>query len=169
MELKKWIGSIKLWIRKYKYAAVVLFVGLLLMMIPAREKTHIQKTESEAKNAQIKTDLASELSEILSSIDGAGNVKVMLTESEGERTLYQTDTTYTQSEANTTSKTQTILISDSSRNQSGLIHQKNPPIYRGAVVLAQGADEPTVRLAIVDAVGKATGLGADKISVLKMK
>jgi stage III sporulation protein AG len=39
----------------------------------------------------------------------------------------------------------------------------------GAVVIAQGADDPSIKLAIVDAVTKATGLGANKISVLKMK
>ena len=169
MELKKWSGSIKTWIAKYKYALIVLLVGLLLMMIPSREPASGLKTESESKEVLKNVDLATELSEILSNVQGAGKVKVMLTESEGERTLYQTDTTYSQSDTNTNSKTQTILITDSDRNETGLIHQKNPPIYRGAVVLAQGADEPTVRLAIVDAVSKVTGLGADKISVLKMK
>ncbi len=169
MELKKWSGSIKTWIAKYKYALIVLLVGLLLMMIPSREPESGLKTESESKEVLQNVDLATELSEILSNVQGAGKVKVMLTESEGERTLYQTDTTYSQSDTNTNSKTQTILITDSDRNETGLIHQKNPPIYRGAVVLAQGADEPTVRLAIVDAVSKVTGLGADKISVLKMK
>jgi stage III sporulation protein AG len=139
------------------------------MMIPSRESASGPKTESESKEVLQNVDLATELSEILSNVQGAGKVKVMLTESEGERTLYQTDTTYSQSDTNTNTKTQTILITDNDRNETGLIHQKNPPIYRGAVVLAQGADEPTVRLAIVDAVSKVTGLGADKISVLKMK
>jgi len=39
----------------------------------------------------------------------------------------------------------------------------------GAVIVCQGADDPQVRLSIVDAVSKVTGLGSDKISVLKMK
>jgi stage III sporulation protein AG len=36
-------------------------------------------------------------------------------------------------------------------------------------VVCQGADDPVVKLLIVDAVSKVTGLGADKISVMKMK
>ena len=168
MEMKKWNGSIKLWISKYKYALAVLLVGLLLMMIPSKQASTGTKIVSEPVKSQQSTDLASELSEILSSMEGAGKVKVMLSVSEGERTLYQTDTTDSQSDTNTNSKTQTILITDSNRNQTGLIHQTNPPIFRGAVVLAQGADEPTVKLAIAEAVSKATGLGVDKISVLKM-
>ena len=169
MELLKWNGNIKAWLRKYKYAMAVLLVGLLLMMIPTRQNTSGNKMENEPQSVIKNQDLASELTEILEDIQGAGKVKVMLSEAEGERILYQTDSTYTQSEQSTSSKTQTILITDSNRNQAGLVHQKNPPIYRGAVVLSQGADNPTVRLAIVDAVGKATGLGADKIAVLKMK
>ncbi len=169
MELLKWNGNIKVWLRKYKYAMAVLLVGLLLMMIPTRQTTSENEMKNEPLSIIENPDLASELTEILEDIQGAGKVKLMLSVAEGERILYQTDSTYTQSEHNTSSKTQTILITDSNRNQSGLIHQKNPPVYRGAVVLSQGADEPTVRLAIVDAVGKATGLGADKIAVLKMK
>ena len=169
MELNKWNAGIKSLLAKYKYALAVLLVGLLLMMIPTRERITEETTESKPAEAVQSVDLASELKDILCAIEDAGNVKVMLTVAEGERTLYQTDSTYSQSENNTNTKTQTILITDSERNQTGLIHQKNPPIYRGAVILAQGADEPTVRLAIVDAVSKATGLGADKISVLKMK
>ena len=169
MELLKWNGNIKSWIRKYKYAMVVLLIGILLMMIPNHQTIPEDKTEIETKNMIQNQDLAYELSELLGSIQGAGRVKVMLTISEGESTLYQTDSTYSQSGTGTNSKTETILITDSNRNQTGLIHQKNPPIYRGAVVLSQGAENPTVRLAIVEAVSKATGLGADKIAVLKMK
>lgn len=169
MELLKWNGNIKAWISKYKYVMAVLLIGVLLMLIPARETVPVETIAKEPNSAVQSQDLASELSEILEGIQGAGNVKVVLSVAEGEKTIYQTDSTYTQSEANTSSKTQTILITDSDRNQAGLIYQMNPPVYRGAVVLSQGADEPTVRLAIVDAVGKATGLGADKIAVLKMK
>ena len=68
-----------------------------------------------------------------------------------------------------TTKTDTVTVTDAQRNESGLIRQVNPPVYKGAVIVCQGADNAAVRLAIVDAVGKATGLGADKISVLKMK
>lgn len=169
MELLKWNGNIKAWVSKYKYAMAVLLVGVVLMLIPTGKTSPTENTVKQTEYTVQDQDLASELSEILEEIQGAGKVKVVLSVAEGERTVYQTDSTYTQSEANTSSKTQTILITDSDRNQSGLIYQKNPPIYRGAVVLSQGADESTVRLAIVDAVGKATGLGADKIAVLKMK
>ena len=59
--------------------------------------------------------------------------------------------------------------SDSSRNETGLIRQIIPPVYRGAVVLCQGAENANIRLQIVEAVKSVTGLSSDHITVLKMK
>ena len=114
-------------------------------------------------------ELEERLSALLSQVSGAGNVQVILTMSSGEETLYQANEDVSTQENGMTTKTDTVTVTDAQRNESGLIRQVNPPVYKGAVVVCQGADNAAVRLAIVDAVGKATGLGADKISVLKMK
>ena len=39
----------------------------------------------------------------------------------------------------------------------------------GAIIVCQGGDSPTVRLNIVEAVSNVTGIGSDRITVLKMK
>ena len=62
-----------------------------------------------------------------------------------------------------------MRVRDSNRNQTGLVCQIDPPTYLGAVVLCQGAENSTVRLAITQAVSNATGLGYHKITILKMK
>lgn len=156
-------------IAKYKYVWIVLLVGMVLMMIP--EKTTQEPTTQTQQPAVTQTEesIAKQLEGILTHVKGAGQVKVMLSVAQGERTIYQTDSSYSQGESSTDTRTQTILITDSQRNETGLVHQKNPPVYQGAIVLAQGADDPVVKLAIVDAVSDVTGLGADKISVLKMQ
>lgn len=41
--------------------------------------------------------------------------------------------------------------------------------FTGAIVLCQGADHPEVRLKIVEAVAAFTGLGSNRIMVMKMK
>lgn len=156
-------------IGKYKYVCIVLLVGMVLMMIPEKNESITQTESEQAYNQKEENTTQEQLEEILCRIEGAGNVKVMLSIAQGERTVYQTDSTYTQNETNTDTKTQTILITDSGRNETGLIHQINPPVYQGAIVLAQGAEDPSVKLAIVNAVSNVTGLGADKISVLKMQ
>jgi stage III sporulation protein AG len=106
---------------------------------------------------------------MLSKIEGAGRVEVVLSVSTGEEIVYQTDHETDISDGKESIHSKTILISDSQRTQNGLVKQINPPIYLGAAITCQGADNPVVKLAIVDAVSTLTGLGADRISVLKMK
>ena len=154
-------------IGKYKYVWIVLLIGMLLMMMPDKNERKV-KTQSEEPAAVTEENLEDKIETILSHIEGAGRVEVLLTVAQGERILYQTDSSYTQGESNTDSRTQTILVTDSQRNETGLIHQKIPPVYMGAIILAEGADQPRVKLAIVDAISDATGLSTDKISVLKM-
>ena len=103
-----------------------------------------------------------------SQIQGAGKVEVMLTVAFGEKTIYQTDEHISGGE-NVSTRVETVIVTGADRSQNGLIQQINPPVYLGAIVVCQGADRSVVRLAIVEAVSKVTGLGADRISVLKMK
>lgn len=110
-------------------------------------------------------DMEDRLETILSGIDGAGTVQVLLTEESGRQTLYQTDI---QSDDSRRSE-DTVLVEDAARTESGLVRQTLEPKYRGAVVLCDGADRSAVKLAIVEAVGCVTGLGADRICVLKRK
>jgi stage III sporulation protein AG len=169
MDLSRWKTDIKEYFGKYKYVLVVLIAGIVLMILPGKDMKTVQIQEDQETEQLTAADIDTELEDILTHISGAGKVKVMVSVAQGERTIYQTDTTYSARENNTDSRSQTILITDSGRNQAGLVHQVNPPTYQGAIVLAQGGDNPVVKLALVDAVSKVTGLGADKISVLKMK
>lgn len=150
-------------IKKYRYAALILLVGLLLMWIPGRKEdgTSLVTVTDEAAE----TDITAELTDILTQIEGVGTVKVMLTIEAWEYTIYQSD----ENRNGETIRTETVIITDSDRNEHPLISQIKPVTYRGAIIVCQGADSPATKLAIVEAVSRVTGLGADCISVLKMK
>lgn len=161
IELKSRVLSI---IKEYKYAAIILAAGLVLMTLPSKKPASAPSTQQE-KEVVTTQPLQDSLSTILSSMDGAGKVKVLLTQSQGERTIYQTDV----QEGEKDIKESTVIISGTGKEQMGLVQQTLAPKYLGAVVLCQGADNASVRLAIVEAVSSATGLSTDKITVLKMK
>lgn len=165
MELKKISGKISGALGKYKYAALVLIIGLALLLIPGKNAQQSPvSSEPEPEAGQLGIDSDS-LAEILQTIQGAGKVKVLLSTATGENTIYQVD-----SDASTAGdKWETVIITDSQRSESGLIKQINPPTYLGAIVVCQGAGSPAVKLAITQAVSKITGLGADQICVLTMK
>lgn len=154
--------------RKYKYPLCILLLGLLLLTLPSgNEKEEVPAVPTDAPKQGM--TIAQELTEILSRMDGVGKVQVMLTLATGEKTVYQTDDEDSSSESTSGIRRKTVIITDTQRNQSGLIQQIDPPTYLGAIVVCQGADRPSVRLALVEAVSKITGLGANQISILKMK
>lgn len=155
-------------VKKYRYAFLVLLIGLALMLIPSRSGESTSQPEPTEQAQQEQPDIARQLEEILTQIQGAGKVSVMLTVASGEKTIYQSDVDLSGGEDGT-SRSDTVIITDENRAEKGLVQQVNPPVYQGAVIVCQGADSASVRLAIVEAVSKVTGLSSDRISVLKMK
>lgn len=153
-------------LKKYKYILVVILAGIFLMALPEK-KTEQPKVSEPA--AVSEPSLQESLSKILSKIEGAGKVEVLLTQAEGTETLYQTDEERSAGETTTDRKQKTVLVTNSAREETGLVRQVNPPTYQGAVILCQGGDNARIKLAIVEAVANATGLSTDKITVLKMK
>lgn len=155
------MGSIKQQIigliKEYKYVALILAIGVLLMLLPEKQP------DEETAPAMEKNILSQEerLEDILGQIRGVGRVRVLLTTAAGEQNIYVYD--------EDTAGREVVVITDSQRSQSGLISQVLPPTYLGAVIVCQGGDEASVRLSITEAVSDATGLSADKITVLKMK
>ena len=153
-------------LKKYKIALLVLLAGIGLMLLP----TGRTPTETPAAvPTQPKVTLQESLEAILSQIAGAGEVRVLLTEKSGAETVYQMNEDRATGDNREDTRREAVLISDGTREKTGLVRKINSPTYQGAVVICQGADSPAVRLAILQAVKSATGLTADCISVLKMK
>lgn len=152
---------------KYRYALIVLSVGIILMLWPGKSESQTQPVPTSEELTE-STGITQELSQILEQIRGVGKVRIMLTVAAGEMMIYQYDEDLQKGETGSV-KTETVIVTDGQRNEKGLIRQVNPPEYRGAIVVCQGGDQPSVCLAVVDAVSKVTGLSSDRISVLKMK
>ena len=154
-------------LKKYRYVLLVLLVGLFLMLMPPAQKQQQPVTETVIRESGM--TLQEELEELLSQLEGAGRVKVLLTQSAGERKVFQTNDQSEHSENSGTVRKDTVIVADAERGESGLVQQTLGPVYLGAVVLCQGAESASVRLAVIEAVSSATGLATHHISVLKMK
>ena len=155
-------------LKKYRYALLVILAGILLLTLPGQE-ANVEDAADSIPKKETEPTLERDLAEILSLIDGAGRVEVLLTSVKGEETVYQTDEDISSGEHSADQRSDTVLITGEGRLETGLIKQINPPIYRGAVIVCQGAGNPQVRLSVVEAVMSVTGLTSDKITVLKMK
>lgn len=159
-------GKAVLWLKEYRYVLLVLALGIVFMLLPQGSSEKKEEAVPQEQEAISEVTLQEKLEEILSRVQGAGKVRVLLSEAEGKEIQYQTDEEERSQDAY---QRDTVILSDSGRNQSGLIKQINPPKYLGAIILCQGADSASVKLALMEAVSNATGLTTDRISVMKMK
>lgn len=148
--------------RKYPYMILSVLAGILLMTWPQPKQKPVESTVQEGASQE---SLEQSLEEILGRVSGAGRVEVLLSVQEGECVLYQTDEILGPQDT----RRDTVLVTDADRRESGLVRQVKPPVYRGAVIVCQGAENPRVKLSVVEAVKSVTGLSADRITVLKMK
>lgn len=158
-------------LKSRKLLLLCLLAGLILVLLPdGREEASAPAAEPVTLSAA--EDLERRLEALLSQVDGAGKVQVLLTLDAGEETRFQTDTvTETRNAEGTAeeSNTVTTVLTDTGNDTVPVAVQVTAPVYRGAVVVAEGADRAAVRLELTEAVMRLTGLGADRISVIKMK
>ena len=152
---------------KYKYVLLILAVGIILMSLPEGQRRPVQQeipaVQPESANR------TEELEDILGQIAGVGKVRVLLTEAAGAETIYQTDEDSSTASDSDRLRVETVIVSNASREEQGLVRSITPPVYLGAIIVCQGGDSPTVRLSIVEAVSNVTGISSDRITVLKMK
>ena len=153
--------------KQYRYGFLILLLGVGLMLLPTGDGAKQEAPTTTEFSEPV--SLEDRLSQILSRMEGVGKTEVMLTWEMGEQTLYETKEDSSVSDTSEQFRREPVIITDSTRQEQGLIQQVISPVYRGAIIVCQGGGSPAVKLAIVEAVSDVTGLSADKITVLKMK
>lgn len=83
---------------KYKYALLVLLLGVVLLLLPsggkaAKAETPAAQAPAQQEMAEDAAVLQAQLGKLLSRIQGAGEVEVILTLRTGTQYVYQTDVT----------------------------------------------------------------------------
>lgn len=165
-------GVRKLW-DKYKFVGLTVLIGVGLLLWPSGKKTTATtiSTPAAAALAAAERDLQADMEEILGTISGVGQVKVLLTvDSDGERQLAQnTELAYSGSTAapeDYSRRSETVLV-DGAAGDGTVVVRTVYPTYRGALVVCQGGDRAEVKLAVTEAVAALTGLSADRVTVAK--
>ena len=164
------LGRVPAFVKKYAPALALGLIGILILLWPKKQTAQKTETSGAAQPAaQSLLETEQRLAALLAHIEGAGEVQVMLSLRTGAETVYQTDTKRSSGESGDTQETTTVLCTQSGSSKTPLVKKTEYPVYQGAVVVCAGADSAQVRLAIVEAVSSLTGLGSDKITVVKMK
>lgn len=144
----------------------------------AQKNQTIQEKESQVVE---QNELEQKLEAILSKIEGAGNVEVLITYSQSSELVpvYNESSTVSTTEESDQqggtrrieeNTTQKEVIYEENSGQKELVTQKviNPKV-EGAIILAEGAEDSAVKTNIVQAVEAVTGIATHKIQVFTSK
>ena len=161
---KEWGGKVKTVAERYKFVLLVLLAGVVLLLWPTGEPSD-QSGTGTTQTQEVDYDveaLEEKLSRTLSKVEGAGTVEVVLSVQSGPRQILARDSDRETGEGESHSQETTVILS----RGSGV---EDTPQFRGALVVCSGGGDPSVRLALTEAVSALTGLGADKISICEGK
>ncbi len=169
MKKIKWA---ELW-KKYKFVVLILLVGFILMLVPSHKKqtTAVKEKATQQENFSLE-EAENKMEAILSQIDGVGQLDLMLTLKSGSQLELAQNAEKSQKNGDaseTRTQNETVTINQGGGYQEIVVTGQTYPIYQGALVVCEGADDSAVRLAVTDAITSLTGLGADKITIVRWK
>lgn len=153
---------------QYKYVLIVIAAGILLLLWPTGDGKR-QAADGILPEPQEDFDLEAleeKLSRTLSQVEGAGKVTVTLTLKNGMEQVPATDRSTSAGERENRVEEKTVVVSTGS-GQEAVVRMQRYPVFQGALVVCEGADQAQVRLAMTQAVSALTGLGSDRITVCK--
>lgn len=150
IEWKQWSERLK----SCRYPLLILLVGVLLLLTPGKHKADAEPETKPELSAQSEQQ---RLEDILEQIDGVGAASVLLSYRTSAETEYLSD------------DDGTVILSAGSGTQTAVVLRTIQPAYQGAVVVCSGGGDASVKLQVVEAVSKFTGLGAGAISVFPLK
>lgn len=157
-------------LKQYKFVIIIIVAGIILLALPAGDdkKEETVTTEGVAGGEEdFSVDaLEEKLSEILSRIDGAGEVSVMLTVRSGTERILATDTDTSENGEKSEVREEVVVISTDAGEEVVLIGQ-NYPTFQGALVVCRGGDDPEVQLQLIRALSSLTGLSSNRITVCR--
>ena len=154
-----------LW-KKYRLALLVVLAGVLLMLLPSGSQEEVSGGERGEAFSLENTEARME--ETLRSIQGTGKLRLMLTLQRTSRLRLAEDTDEANRDGEVRSERNPLTLRRGG-GEDVVVTEQEYPVYQGAVVVTEGADDPRVCLSLTEAVCALTGLPSDRVSIVKWK
>lgn len=176
-------------------AAIIIIIGVIIIIVgstffsgkekPAANDSNTPGTDSiETSAAVTKTsdDMETKLKYILSQVEGAGKVEVMITYSTGKENIpaYDTKTSENSTDekdsgggtrkiAQSSSDSAMVFQNGENGDKTPVIIKEIEPVAKGVLVVAEGASDPQVREKLNRAVQVLLDIPVHKIQVMERK
>ena len=148
----------------YLTVAAVCILILLFLRTPEKKDDTIRPTEEPEQIYTVENyeeELEKKLKEIISQIQGVGEVTVMLTIEGTETKIYASDT----SESDSKRDSETVVIG----SKEALLQAIKYPEVKGVLVVCSGGDRPLIKEKVVNAVATVLDIPTSKVYVTNAK
>ena len=171
--------SAKSCLNKKLLLIVLMLVSGIVMLLASELRNNEKTVSSELTQPTSVSDmqeysekLEQRLMSIISSIEGAGATRVMVTLESGGEDIYLHDSDYGENAAsdgkNSFERKDEYIIIDGSSGEQGIIVRRAEPRVRGVAVVCEGGGSETVRAQITEAVTALLDISSARVSVSKM-
>lgn len=164
--------------KKLMLVVALLVSGIILLFVSelsGAEEASLPQTEQTTENIGLQEyseRLEQRLVSIISSINGAGETKVMVTLESGSEDIYLHDFDYGEnidpSGKNSMERKDEYVIVDGSSGEQGIVVRKAEPKVRGVAVVCEGGGSQQVKAQIVEAVTALLDISTARVSVAQM-
>lgn len=145
-----------------------------------KEESSYKQLATNVNSVSTKTDLEQKLEDILSKIDGVGNVRVLITYSQSSEVVAMYNETLKSSsteeedssggkrKVDETDSTKEVIYTQENGINVPVTQKVINPTIEGAIITAIGANNAIIKTNIIQAVEAVTGLPTHKIQVFEM-
>lgn len=174
LPLKKFIDKLKI-DKKTALFVVIGFTAILIIFLSELSNSggeeDIKINTEEMSSVTYCEYLEDKVKEIVESIDGAGEAKVMITLSETTEYIYATndrDSRKSDENADDSTFENDYVIIENNSNDTGLLIKTIEPKVRGVAVVCEGGNDSTVQRQIYSAVSAVLNISTSRISISKL-
>ncbi len=155
-------------LKKDKKSLLTVMIGLFGILLILLSELPLFSTSTELKDKgsdeYINQNLEAEVEKLLSRVEGAGKVSVMLSYESDVRKVYATDKEIKSKQEEQQSSVKHIIV-DSSDGEEGLVENVIYPRVRGVAIVCSGGNDPVVKSEIKSLVSALFDIGANRISI----
>lgn len=158
--------------KRIKIIVAVGLIGIVLILASEMlDKSNVKSEnipQTDTSCQSYTEELENRLNSVISSIDGVGECKVMITLENTTESVYATNYE-SKSDENSNNHKDEYVIYDSSGGETPVLIKQYLPKVQGVTVVCSGGDDIVVKEKIIESVTSLFNISANRVSVSKIK
>jgi stage III sporulation protein AG len=158
--------------KKAKIIVAVGLIGIVLIfaseMLEGDNKSDTVSSDTQSNYTEYTQELEERLTSFISSIDGVGECKVMITLQNTSESVYATNNEYKSDDDSTNSKDEYVFY-DASSGETPVLIKEYMPQVQGVTVVCSGGDDVIIKEKIIESVTSLFNIPSNRVSVSKIK